>query len=365
MTLLRRTRSERSKTVRSRTRALLLAAVVGALVLAGAVYALSNGTGSDALEAASPEPESFATAQADAHASESVSETAPAAEVPDLVGKTIGEATVILEALDLPVEVVEDSSFTEDASGDVRVVQAQRPEAGTLAGVGEAIQLVVGSDPGVPERTTAPTLGAVVVIDPGHQSSGDSVPEPIGPGASETKPRVTSGTRGAVTEMPEHEVVLQISMNLAARLEAVGVTVIMTRTTSDVSISNAERTRIANEAGAHLFVRVHADGSTDSSRAGISTLYPGKNQWTGPIMSESKRAASFVHDAVVMATGAASLGTVARTDLSGFNWSQVPSILVECGFMTNPVEDRLLSSPNYQDKLAEGMATGILSFLGE
>ncbi|MFU8890723.1 MAG: N-acetylmuramoyl-L-alanine amidase [Anaerosomatales bacterium] len=38
-------------------------------------------------------------------------------------------------------------------------------------------------------------------------------------------------------------------------------------------------------------------------------------------------------------------------------------MLLECGFMTNPVEDRLLSSPHYQDKLAEGMASGIIAFL--
>jgi len=50
-------------------------------------------------------------------------------------------------------------------------------------------------------------------------------------------------------------------------------------------------------------------------------------------------------------------------DLSGFNWSTVPTVLVECGFLSNPVEDRLLASPHYQDKLATGIADGVMAYL--
>jgi N-acetylmuramoyl-L-alanine amidase len=221
----------------------------------------------------------------------------------------------------------------------------------------------------VPAGTGGPIsgshVGAVVVIDPGHQSRGDSTREPIGPGADEKKARVTGGTTGVVTRLPEYEVVLQIAVNLKMRLESEGVTVVMTRTTNDVNISNAERAAIANDESADLFVRIHADGNVDSSQAGISTLYPGVNSWTAPIAAPSHRAARLVHGALLGSTGAASRGVVPRTDLTGFNWSKVPVLLVECGFMTNPVEDRLLSSPHYQDKLAEGMASGIIAFLGE
>ena len=187
--------------------------------------------------------------------------------------------------------------------------------------------------------------------------------EPIGPGASQTKPRVSSGTQGVVTGIPEYEVVLQISNNLKRELESRGVKVVMTRTENEVRISNAERAEIANAADADLFIRVHADGSADSNASGISTLYPGKNQWTGPIVAESTRAARSVQDGMVATTGAESKGIVARDDIAGFNWSEVPAVLVECGFMSNPVEDRLLSSAHYQDKLARGIADGALAYL--
>lgn len=256
-----------------------------------------------------------------------------------------------------------DTGVRPDAVGDARIVLDQDPHAGAVVDAGTTVRVRV------PAGSTAPAsrsiAGAVVVIDPGHQSRGDSAPEPVGPGAQESKPRVTGGTTGTLTRIPEYEVVLQISMNLKARLEAAGATVLLTRTTNDVNLSNSERAAVANDAGADLFVRIHADGNVDSSRAGISTLYPGENQWTGPIAAQSMRAATLVQEAVVASTGAASLGTVPRTDLAGFNWSRVPAVLVECGFMTNPVEDRLLASPNYQDKLAAGIATGITAFLNE
>ncbi len=166
-----------------------------------------------------------------------------------------------------------------------------------------------------------------------------------------------------VTGVPEYEVVLQIANNLKAELENRGVTVVMTRDGNDVNISNSERAQIANKAGADLFIRVHADGSADSGVSGISTLYPGKNQWTGPILAESTDAAQAVQDGMIATTGASSKGIVARDDITGFNWSEVPAVLVECGFMSNPVEDRLLSSSHYQDKLARGIADGAMSYL--
>lgn len=286
-----------------------------------------------------------------------------AVEVPELAGRTLAEATVLLEAMGVVAEIVEDAALPSDAVGEARIVRDQEPPAGTLLGAGAAVRLTVASD--ASESAPVVPQGLVVVIDPGHQARGDSSPEPVGPGSTETKPRVTGGTTGVETRVPEYEVVLQIATNLEQRLERAGIRVVMTRSTNDVNLSNAERAQIANEAGAALFIRIHADGNVDSAQAGISTLHPGENEWTGPIVAPSQAAARAIHEAVISSTGAASRGVIARTDLTGFNWSTVPAVLVECGFMTNPVEDRLLSSPHYQDKLAEGMTTGILEFVGK
>ncbi|MBS3956242.1 MAG: N-acetylmuramoyl-L-alanine amidase [Clostridiales bacterium] len=344
---------------------MVVLAVVGCVgLLATATLVLALSQDSDASpQTLDAQPSALAATETAAGSSTAATQTPKAIEVPDVVGRTLAEAYVVLEAAGLVVKVADDVSVAADAVGEARKVRSQEPSAGMLLPEGMAVTLVVPAETG----TTATSLltGVVVCIDPGHQSRGDNRREPVGPGATETKARVTGGTTGVETRVPEYEIALQISMNLKARLEAAGVTVVMTRTTNDVNISNSERARMANEAGADLFVRIHADGSTDPARAGIATLFPGPNRWTGGIAGPSERAARLVHDAVVASTGAGDLGLKPRTDLTGFNWATVPSVLIECGFMTNPVEDRLLSSPHYQDKLAEGIAAGILAFVGE
>jgi N-acetylmuramoyl-L-alanine amidase len=207
--------------------------------------------------------------------------------------------------------------------------------------------------------------GYVVVIDPGHQAKADYKQEPIGPGSSKTKARVSSGTRSVNTGSPESKLALTVSLKLQDSLKAHGIRVVMTRTTQDVDISNAERAQIANKANADLFVRIHADGVADSSTHGILMLYPATIAgWTDDIAVESKRAARLALDEMVAATGAHNRGLSARSDLSGFNWSDVPVILPEIGLMTNPAEDKLLATDAYQDKIVQGLTDAILKFLG-
>ncbi len=362
MTRSRRDRSERAAQVRRRAWAVgtlaLLALLGGGLAVTTLLGSTDRPASAEDAGMSSQEESNGTTLTLSADASATA-----AVEVPELAGRTLAEATVLLEAMGVVAEIVENAALASDAVGEARIVRSQEPSAGALLATGSAVRLTVASDAGA--STPVVPEGLVVVIDPGHQARGDSSPEPVGPGSRETKPRVTGGTTGVETRVPEYEVVLQIATNLKQRLERAGIRVVMTRTTNDVNLSNAERAQIANEARAALFIRIHADGNVDSAHAGISTLHPGENQWTGPIVAPSQVAARAIHDAVISSTGAASRGVVARTDLTGFNWATVPTVLVECGFMTNPVEDRLLSSPHYQDKLAEGMTAGILEYVAD
>jgi N-acetylmuramoyl-L-alanine amidase len=205
--------------------------------------------------------------------------------------------------------------------------------------------------------------GQVVVIDAGHQAHGDSSLEPIGPGSSSKKPKVADGASGSHSPRDESAVNLAVALKLRTALQARGVKVIMVRTSQDVNISNSQRAAIANKAKAALFVRLHCDGIGNSSTNGFTTLVPASNAWTAPIVSASSKAGHLVQSAAIKATGARDAGVVSRGDLSGFNWSKVPTVLVEMGFMSNSAEDAKLTSSAYQQKLAAGIADGTVQYL--
>ena len=207
--------------------------------------------------------------------------------------------------------------------------------------------------------------GKVICIDPGHASNPDMSTEPIGPGSSEMKVKDPGGTAGVVTGIGERVVTLAIAKDLKPLLEAQGATVVMTREGETFHGGNRERAEIANNAHADLFIRIHADGSNNHAETGASTLYPASIPgWTDGIFAQSKKAAITVQASMVNNLGVKDDGTVERSDLTGFNWSKVPAILVECGFMTNAEEEQKLISADYQEKIAEAMRNGIEIYFG-
>src|SRR5439155_439113 len=86
--------------------------------------------------------------------------------------------------------------------------------------------------------------------------------------------------------------------------------------------------------------------------------------WTDDIYGRSLRAGRAVQKAVVAATGALDRGIVRRSDLTGFNWANVPAVLVETGFLSNPNDSRLLHTPSYRQRVARGLANGVSAFVG-
>jgi N-acetylmuramoyl-L-alanine amidase len=200
----------------------------------------------------------------------------------------------------------------------------------------------------------------LVCLDPGHGTPpaiGRQF-EPIGPGSSQRKIKDGGGAPG------EASVALAIALKTRALLQRDGYRVAMTRTGTTYTGGNIARARFCNVRHAALMVRIHADGSSDSSQQGVKTLLPALHRgWTDDIYAKSVSAARKVQAAVVLQTGAKNLGLFPRSDLTGFNWANVPAILVESGFMTNPRERALLQSSAYQLKVARGIAAGTKLFL--
>ncbi|MGM9649105.1 MAG: N-acetylmuramoyl-L-alanine amidase [Butyricicoccaceae bacterium] len=204
--------------------------------------------------------------------------------------------------------------------------------------------------------------GFTVCIDPGHASSAMTGQEKTSPLSNETKMQCTGGTSGDY--QTEAELNLTVGLMLRDRLTELGADVVLTRSEADERVSNIQRAQIANEAQADLCIRLHADGSENSSIRGISMLVPsGSLLGTPEIVRPSAEAGRTVLDCVIEATGARDRGVVERSDLTGFNWSEVPCILIEMGFMSNPEDDKLLASAEYQEKLCSGMAEGIRRWL--
>ena len=214
-----------------------------------------------------------------------------------------------------------------------------------------------------PSPTPRPLEGLVIGIDPGHQRVYDPHPEPQAPGSSKTKQKVAGGCRGVRSGIYEYEVNLNVGLYLRDLLEEQGATVVLTHDTLDVNISNIERAQMFNENNVDLAIRLHCNKAEDRKTRGAFMLVPGEKHTD--FFDFNVRAAKAVLEAYLAETGLPMRykdGLTYRNDQTGFNWCTRPIINIEMGHLSCPDEDALLSTDEFQKKMAEGLKNGIVNF---
>lgn len=199
-----------------------------------------------------------------------------------------------------------------------------------------------------------------IAIDAALQKNDNREKEAIGPGATETKNKMGTSSTGISTGIVESELNLQIALKLEKELKKRGYTVLMTRKSNDVNISNAMRAEMANENKVSALIRIDANVSEDSTVNGAMAICQTKNNpYNAESYAQSRKLSECILEEMVISTDCKKQNIWETDTMAFINWSQVPVTIVEVGYLSNPDEDELLVTEDYQEKIAIGIANGI------
>ena len=215
----------------------------------------------------------------------------------------------------------------------------------------------IGPDGVMGEKVTN-TNSKLIVVDPGHNFGGDD-------GAYATHNGITYS---------ERDLNMQASLKLKAKLEEKGYRVVLTRTESDreslgVTQSLTNRVKLANDLNADFFVSIHHNSAGSQSANGVETYYSTKVQDSSfggknnsDKISKSRSLATAINNSIANNTGAYNRGAK-DGNLFVCRNTDMPSVLVELGFISNPTEAANCASSNYQNLSASAIANAIANNL--
>lgn len=273
----------------------------------------------------------------------------------DVKGATIGS---IDSSVALKGEIAEKVSFVKkNASSSQIIVALPRMIEETDYKVftlpsdianNKSFRIVIDINKPVPKASynfTAGLKDKVIVIDPGHGGSDSGA---IGPGQTQEK-----------------TITLAIGQQVQNLLERAGAKVVMTRQT-DVDVygpnaSGAEelgaRTKIATNNKADVFVSIHIDAFSNPSVGGITTYYYQKSGYDAMLaqnIQDNLMSSGIMQDRGIKVAG---FYVIKR--------SEMPAVLAELGFISNPEEEKLLNTPKFQQQMAQGIVQGLESFFAQ
>ncbi len=199
----------------------------------------------------------------------------------------------------------------------------------------------------------------IIVIDPGHGSKSNLELERVSPDSEEKKIKDGGGADGVNSKTPEYLIAMDVASKLKETLQKEGYTVIMTKNKHSESLGNIERAEVGNKNNANLVIRIHADSADLEDAKGASILVPSKKGYASEINELSKKYGDILLREMVASANMNNRGVIEREDMTGFNWSKVPVVLVEMGFLSNAEEDKLLNTEEYRIKIVQGLTKGI------
>ncbi len=269
------------------------------------------------------------------------------------------------------------SAAAGDAKPSTRAGATGSPAVTPGAGTGKAtVPAGIPTAPPDP-RPRGPLAGRTVVVDPGHNPHNFDHAAEINRKVDIGTTRKECDTTGTTTNAgyTEAAFTLDVARRLRSALEAQGAKVVFTHTGERAfGPCIDERARIGNAAAADAVVSLHADGSSAGNR-GFHVILPARVKGgaadTAPIVGPSRRLGERIAGNFARSTGlgpsnyvGGGTGLVVRDDLGGLNLSTRPKVFIECGNMRDPKDAALLTSPEWRQKAAQGIANGIVGFLG-
>ena len=213
---------------------------------------------------------------------------------------------------------------------------------------------------------------AVVVLDPGHNGGNGSHPKEINRIVDIGTKKKACNTVGASTAsgFTEHEYNFDLAKRVKRELEALGIAVLMTRTSDDgVGPCIHARAAIANNAKAAALVAIHADGGPPKGR-GFFVIKPAlvkglTDSTVGPsaVLADSLVAAIRLGTDMPLSTYVGRSGLLTSSDYGTLNLAKVATVILETGNMRNKTDAALLESDAWRDKMAKSIAVGLSAFV--
>ena len=297
-------------------------------------------------------------AAANASDVESLSAAASSADVESLSAAAGATDVESLANQAEPQEPTDTSEAAEPAAAEPASAESEAAEPAAA----ESAAAEPTAVPSAEKNTVSPTIKGIVAIDPGHQgpSVDMSALEPDGPGSSNMKVKATSGTTGTFTGIGEYELNMDISLLLRAELEKRGYEVVLTREDNETAISNSERAILANESGADIYLRIHANGSTDAGVSGALAMSVGHdNPYASHLAAKSEELAYDILNCYCTETGMTNQGLIYTNTMTGLNWCEIPAMILEMGYMTNEWDDTHMANAEYRNQMVTGIANGV------